>query len=113
MARFLLDLKNLTNKPKGGMMNLSGSNFVVIMKDPITGEKKNLTMPSSFGPTQNSCRRFKRIGMENIYVGVNEKKPRKRKKQKVDTVAFAPLPDNEEDWVNSLVKNLEVDKNEK
>ena len=93
-------------------MNLSGSNFVVIMKDPITGEEKNLTMPSTFGPTQNSCRRFKRIGMENIYVGVNKKKSHK-KKQKVDTASFAPMPESEEEWVNSLVKNMEVVKNDK
>lgn len=90
---------------------MSASKYVVIMKDPITGEEKNLTMPSPLRPTQNSCRRFKRIGMENIYVGVNKKKSRK-KKEKVDSAAFAPMPESEEEWVNSLVKNMEIDKNE-
>ena len=90
---------------------MSANNYVVIMKDPITGEEKNLTMPSPLRPTQNSCRRFKRIGMENIYVGVNKKKTRK-KKEKVDTAAFAPMPESEEEWVTSLVKNMEIDKNE-
>ena len=90
---------------------MSANNYVVIMKDPITGEEKNLTMPSPLRPTQNSCRRFKRIGMENIYVGVNKKKTRKKKEQG-DTAAFAPMPESEEEWVNSLVKNMEIDKNE-
>ena len=82
------------------------------MKDPITGEEKNLTMPSPLRPTQNSCRRFKQIGMENIYVGVNTKKLPK-KKTKVDAAVFAPMPESEEEWANTLVKNLEIDKNEK
>ena len=90
---------------------MSASNYVVIMKDPITGEEKNLTMPSPLRPTQNSCRRFKQIGMENIYVGVNKKKSRKKKE--IDTAAFAPMPESEEEWANTLVKNLEIDKNEK
>ena len=87
------------------------NNFVVVMKDPITGEEKNLTMPGPRRPAENSCRRFKSIGMENIFVAENKKKPRKQKKvekqPKLDS-----MPDTEEEWVNSLIKNLEGDKNE-
>ena len=89
---------------------MSANNFVVIMKDPVTGEEKNLTMPGPRRPAENSCRRFKMIGMKNIFVGVNKKK--KKKKEKVDPAAFAPMPESEEEWVSSLVKNLEVEKNE-
>ena len=110
MEKSLFVSVNLTSKRKGDTM--SANNFVVIMKDPITGEEKNLTMPGPQKPAMNSCRRFKRIGMENIYVGVNKKKPAKKKKSKVDTAAFAPMPESEEEWANSLVKAMEIDKNE-
>tara|TARA_R100000008_G_C3505417_1_gene125915 strand:+ start:363 stop:608 length:246 start_codon:yes stop_codon:yes gene_type:complete len=79
------------------------------MKDPITGEEKNLTMPGPRRPAENSCRRFKQIGMKNIFVAQNKKKVRKQKKENIN---FDALPETEQDWVNSLVKNLEVDKNE-
>ena len=80
--------------------------YVVVMKDPITGEEKNLTMPSAKYPTENSCRRFKAIGMKNIFVRENKRKARKPKPL-VDNVVLDSMPDNEEDWVNQLVKNIE------
>jgi len=87
------------------------NNFVVVMKDPITGEEKNLTVPSPRSPTENSCRRFKNIGVQNIFVAKNKKKPRKQKKVEKQP-DFSSMPDDEKEWVNSLVKNLEVNKNE-
>lgn len=110
MEKSLFVSVNLTNKRKGDTMSVN--NFVVIMRDPITGEEKNLTMPGPQKPAMNSCRRFKRIGMENIYVGVNKKKTNK-KKQKVDPAVLAPMPESEEEWANSLVKAMEISKNEK
>ena len=86
------------------------NNFVVVMRDPVTGEEKNLTMPGPRRPAENSCRRFKAIGMENIFVAENKKKRRRKKSEKIN---FDAMPDNEQDWVSSLVKNLEVDKNER
>ena len=41
-----------------------------------------------------------------------DQKKKKPKKEKVDSAAFAPMPESEEEWVSSLVKNLEVEKNE-
>ena len=92
---------------------MSTNNFVVIMRDPITGEEKNLTMPGPEKPAMNSCRRFRQIGMENIYVGVNKRKPTKKKKERVDPAVLAPMPESEEEWANSLVKAAKVNKNEK
>ena len=85
------------------------SKFVVVMKDPVTGEEKNLTMPGPRRPAENSCRRFKEIGMKNIFVAENKKKARNKRDTKINLDA---MPDNEQDWISSLVKNLEVDKNE-
>ena len=89
-----------------------GNNFVVVMKDPATGIEKNLTMPSPRRPTENSCRRFKNIGMQNIFVA-EKKRKRKKKQEKIDPPSLELLPDNEKEWMEFLVKNLEVDKNEK
>lgn len=85
-------------------------NFVVVMKDPITGEEKNLTMPGPRRPAENSCRRFKSIGMQNIFVAENKKKRRPKKVEKA--IDISSMPESEEEWVNALVKNMEIDKNE-
>ena len=78
--------------------------YVVVMKDPITGEEKNLTMPAAKQPAENSCRRFKSIGMKNIFVRQSKRKvaPKPQLKE-----IFSPLPETEQDWVNQLVKNME------
>ena len=87
------------------------NNFVVVMKDPATGEEKNLTMPGPRRPAENSCRRFKAIGMENIFVAENKKKkPRRKNKPVAAKVDLDNMPENEEAWINTLVKNLEVDR---
>jgi len=79
--------------------------YVVVMKDPITGEEKNLTMPSAKLPTENSCRRFKAIGMKNIFVRESKRKVA-RKKPKLEEF-FGPLPETEEEWANKLVRDME------
>ena len=56
-------------------------NYVVVMRDPLTGEEKELTMPGPLKGAKNSCRRFKDIGIENIFVEEQKKKRRKRKKK--------------------------------
>ena len=86
------------------------SNYVVVMKDPVTGEEKNLTMPGPRRPAENSCRRFKSIGMQNIFVAENKKKRRPKKVEKA--IDISSMPESEEEWVNALVKNMEIDKNE-
>lgn len=79
--------------------------YVVVMKDPITGEEKNLTMPSARQPTENSCRRFKNIGMKNIFV--RESKRKVAKKKPAPKEFFTPLPETAQEWANQLVKNME------
>ena len=79
--------------------------YVVVMRDPVTGEEKNLTMPSAKYPTENSCRRFKAIGMKNIFV--QESKRKTKVKPFVDRIAMGEMPESEEEWANQLVKNIE------
>lgn len=79
--------------------------YVVVMKDPITGEEKNLTMPSAKQPTENSCRRFKEIGMKNIFVQESRRQVKKVKQPLKEM--FEPLPETEQDWVNQIIKNME------
>jgi hypothetical protein len=42
--------------------------YQVIMVDPKTDEIRSLTEPNHFKPTENSHRRFARLGTENIYI---------------------------------------------
>ena len=56
-------------------------NHVVVMRDPTTGEEKNLTMPGPQRSAENSCRRFKAIGIENIFGEEQKKRKRTRKKK--------------------------------
>ena len=79
--------------------------YVVVMKDPITGEEKNLTRPSAKQPTENSCRRFKEIGMKNIFVQESRRRVKKVKQPLKEM--FEPLPETEQDWVNQIIKNME------
>ena len=59
-----------------------GGKYVVIKRDMDTGEEVNLTMPGPRRSTESSCRRFKNIGIENVFVTEYKKQKRKRKGKK-------------------------------